>query len=357
MHGGSQSSTSADIYARKDSIDGPLEVISLIESLWYKLYVENYLLLEDPHLRQCFRQRFRLPYDSFPKLADKVSVDPLFERWCGCPSNNKKESPFKLLLLGSLWYLGFRWTFDGIEEFTAVSRDVHRCFLHKFIEFGSILLYNQFVVAPVCVNEAHVNMIEYAKAGFPGGVGSSDCTHIQTDRCEWNLKNNHLEAKSSQTTRTFNLMCNHCRMILHSTRGGPGRLNDMTMVRMDKFISGINDGKVLDDLLFELFAFDDEINVTTQKYKGVYVVVDNGYLDWSCTVPPFFVTNNIGKIRWSRWVESMRKDVECTFGILKGRWRTLKTVLITHLSSRILICIQVPKPSLPVTMIPLFHFH
>ena len=105
------------------------------------------------------------------------------------------------------------------------------------------------------------------------------------------------------------------------------------------------------------FAFDDEINVTTQKYKGVYVVVDNGYLDWSCTVPPFFVTNNIGKIRWSRWVESMRKDVECTFGILKGRWRTLKTVLITHLSSRILICIQVPKPSLPVTMIPLFHFH
>jgi hypothetical protein len=28
--------------------------------------------------------------------------------------------------------------------------------------------------------------------------------------------------------------------------------------------------------------------------------------------------------RWSRWVESVRKDVECTFGILKGRFRILK---------------------------------
>jgi hypothetical protein len=33
---------------------------------------------------------------------------------------------------------------------------------------------------------------------------------------------------------------------------------------------------------------------------------------------------NQRKIRWSQWLESMRKDVECTFGILKGRWRILK---------------------------------
>jgi hypothetical protein len=27
-------------------------------------------------------------------------------------------------------------------------------------------------------------MKEYSEAGFPGCVGSSDCTHIVTDRCE-----------------------------------------------------------------------------------------------------------------------------------------------------------------------------
>jgi hypothetical protein len=95
-------------------------------------------------------------------------------------------------------------------------------------------------------------MREYSQAGFPGCVGSSDCTHIATEKCQFNLKNNHLGAKSSLTTRTFNLTCNHCRRILHSMRGGAGRWNDMTMVRLDSFISGIKDGDVLEDVTFEL---------------------------------------------------------------------------------------------------------
>jgi hypothetical protein len=66
------------------------------------------------------------------------------------------------------------------------------------------------------------------------------------------------------------------------------------------------------------------------KYKGVYLIVDNGYHDWSCTVPPFGVTNDIDEIRWSWWVESMRKDVECTFGILKGRWHVPKAGVRLH---------------------------
>ena len=36
------------------------------------------------------------------------------------------------------------------------------------------------------------------------------------------------------------------------------------------------------------------------------------------------------EIRWSQWLESLRKDVKCTFGILKGRWRILKTGIRLH---------------------------
>ena len=65
-------------------------------------------------------------------------------------------------------------------------------------------------------------------------------------------------------------------------------------------------------------------------YKGVYVIVYNGYLNWSCTVPPFTATSNVDEIRWSKWLESMCKDVKCTFGILKGRWRILKAGVRIH---------------------------
>jgi hypothetical protein len=93
------------------------------------------------------------------------------------------------------------------------------------------------------------------------------------------------------------------------------------MVRLDSFFAGIRDGRVLDNVSFELLALDKKGRIKKLRFSGAYVIVDNGYLDWSCTVPPFRVSNNIDKIRWSKWLESMRKDVECTFGILKGRWR------------------------------------
>ncbi len=60
------------------------------------------------------------------------------------------------------------------------------------------------------------------------------------------------------------------------------------------------------------------------------MIVDNGYLDWSCPVPPYGVTNNIDMIHGSKWLESMQKDVECTFGIMTGRWRRLKSGVRIH---------------------------
>ncbi len=168
-------------------------------------------------------------------------------------------------------------------------------------------------------------MSEFKEAELPGCIRSTDCTYIVTRRCKYNLKNNHLGPKSSHPTRTFNLTCNHRIRILHSMMSGPGRWSDQTMVRLDRLISGIQDSTILEDLEFELLAYDKEDEVIVVKYQGVYIIVDNGYLAWSCTVPSFTVTSNTDNIWWSKWIELMRKDVECTFGILIGQWRILKT--------------------------------
>jgi hypothetical protein len=257
--------------------------------------------------------------------VQQVQLNELFDRWCGSKSNNKKVSLVELLVLGSLRYLGRGWTFDDIEESTAIDKEVHRHFFQVFIRFGSTELYQKWVITPVDLPEANSNMHEYSQAGFPGCVGSCDCTHTVTKRCEYDLKNNHLGANSSLTTRTFNVTCDHHHLILHTTNGGPGRWNDQSMVRLNTFVSGIRDGSVLNDCDFELLARGKDGEVKSLHFLGAYLIVDNGYLNWSCTVPPFGVTNDIDEIRWSKWLESMRKDVECTFGVLKSRWRILKS--------------------------------
>jgi hypothetical protein len=99
------------------------------------------------------------------------------------------SSPIELLVFGSLRYLGRGWTFDDIEEQTAIisRRDVHRSFFHAFIDYCSTSLYSRFVLTPVHLPEARSNMREYEVAGFPGCVGSTDCTHVTTERCEYRL--------------------------------------------------------------------------------------------------------------------------------------------------------------------------
>jgi hypothetical protein len=184
-----------------------------------------------------FHERFRLPYPNFLQLVVSVSKSKRFDRWCGHKWNNKQALLIELLVLRSLRYLGCGWTFDDVEENTAISKEVHRTFFRRFVEFGSTVLYEKYILTPVFVNEAKTHMREFKEAGFPGCVGSSDATHITTDRCEYNLKNNHLGPKSSLTARSYNICVNHHRRILHSTPGGPARWNDQTMVRFDRFIT------------------------------------------------------------------------------------------------------------------------
>ena len=83
-------------------------------------------------------------------------------------------------------------------------------------------------------------------------------------------------------------------------------------------------------------AFDEMLHIKLKRgrkddvaedvmIKGAYVIVDNKYLRWPATIPPMKDTCNRLEICFSQWLEALRKDVECTFGILKGCLRVLKT--------------------------------
>ena len=246
--------------------DGELERIKPTESFWYLYYVQNPLLEDDRFVKK-FRNRFRLPYDQYCELVENCKQSPLFRRWISCDATKRQATPIDLLVLGALRYLGRGWTFDDIEEATAVSKEVHRVFFKQFTEYGSTDLYEKYVIFPTNFEEAKRHMKEFTVAGIPGALGSCDATHVTTWQCEYNLRNNHLGGKSSSTTRSYNMTVNHRRRILHSTRGGPGRWNDKTMVLFYRFVRGIKDGHHLNDVEFELLERRNGEIVTVENIK------------------------------------------------------------------------------------------
>eukprot|EP00797_Seminavis_robusta_P020115 Sro3065_g343090.1 Plant transposon protein (509) ;mRNA; r:3511-5037 len=297
------------------------------QTIWYLMYVVS-PTLDSAKWHKKFRRRFRMPYSEWLELLEQCQQDHRFKRWMSKDAVGLQSSPLELMILGALRYLGRGLTFDDLEEYTAINEETHRQFLHAFIDFGAKVLYPLHVKMPTTKEEFHPHQREFAVGGMPGAGFSSDGTNVVMWRCSHNLKQANMGFKQSNPARTYNLTCNHRRLILHTTEGHPSRWNDKTLAHFDQFLNQLHEGRILQDVGFGLFSWEGEIGKSRlehTRYKGAWGLVDNGYHRWSCTQAPGKHDLLRSEQRLSEWMESFRKDAECCFGILKGRWRVLKT--------------------------------
>jgi hypothetical protein len=81
---------------------------------------------------------------------------------------------------------------------------------------------------------------------------------------------------------------------------------------------------------------------TPKKVHGLYLITDNGYHRWWCLIPPMTIVTDEDEVRWSKHLESVRKDVECAFGSLKVWFKILKVLLmycdIEHIDNVFFLC-------------------
>ena len=302
--------------------DGSLRELRPEDTIWYLIYVSN--PPNSDRMLKLFRNRFRIPYSYFIDLANEISNHDLFSRWRCKDAVGTSPSNIKLLLLGSLRYLGRSWTFDDVSESNGISREVNRVFFLHFIEYGTTVLYKKHVIdAAKSLNISEQESL-FRLAGFNGCIGSADATHVIMLKCASWASLSHKGFKLNLPARSYNLTVSHTKQILCSTTGHPSTWNDKTLVLFDPLLSGVHEGDLYNNFEFCLFEKNDSNEIVEVKYKGVWFMVDNGYLNWSCTVPPVKNAMSYQTIRFSEWLESMRKDVECTFGILKQRFSILR---------------------------------
>ena len=302
--------------------DGSMRNLTFKDSTWYNLYINSQ---QDSNRKlKKFRQRFRLPYSEYLKMIEELKQNSHFLRWMKKDCIGNDPSDIRLLLLGTLRYMGRGLTFDDIEEYSFISAEVHRNFFEAFLEYGSSVLYKKYVIDPATKSE--ISMFEkiFALAGFNGAIGSSDGTHVGMIQCPSWASIGHCGHKLAIPSRNYNATVTHSHQILGTTCGHPGSWNDKTLVMYDDLIRGVKEGEQYSNNEFKLFELDKNQKEIEVTYQGAWFIVDNGYLDWSCTVPPMKDPITYQQIRFSEWLESIRKDIECTFGSLKKRFAILK---------------------------------
>lgn len=160
---------------------------------------------------------------------------------------------------------------------------------------------------------------DYQLRYLPGAGGSVNVVHCKWSNCAAGDKVRST-GKEKYPTIAFQCISNIYKRVLGVAPAQYGTRNDMHIVRLDPTVKKIRTEWYKD---IQWDCFDAEGNLHQQQ--GIYLICDGGYLRWRtliCPYPHEHVASRKG--HFSTNLESVRKDVECTFGILKKRWRILE---------------------------------
>ncbi len=137
--------------------------------------------------------------------------------------------------------------------------------------------------------------------------------------------------KEGYPTLSFQVVVDHARKINHVSVSGFGTMNDINMCQIDIIVrnddNGFLDSRGINRNMYkdvEFTVYDN--NGQPVVIKGAYLITDGGYETLSIFVNPNIARSDRSAIVWAEFIDAVRKDVECTFGILKNRFHILQGI-------------------------------
>ena len=131
---------------------------------------------------------------------------------------------------------------------------------------------------------------------------------------------NRAKGKEGYPTLGFQCITDFNRRVMAIYGPQFGSRNDKDIVKHDVNVRAIRKKRLFTNTTWQYYDGDGNV----QSERGMYLICDNGYLLWPTSICPYSKANNATPEGFfSTNLESVRKDVECTFGILKKRWKVL----------------------------------
>ena len=272
------------------------------------------------------RTVFRVPYRLFTKIVKDLSEhNAAF--WVQRPNAAGRVGvSTEMKVLAALKVLGHGSSAASLEaEFQIGEALALRC-LNNFVD-DVLALYEDDVFSTLKDAKKLKDSMKrsFEKHRVPGYVGSLDCVHVVWTMCPIAIQGSH---KGRYKFPTFNneASCDSSLRFLHFYAGAPGNLNDLSVLRQGSFVS----------LLKQLPKVD--IVVGGSSFNFPFFFTDGIYPPWAVLVKAPRVARSEAEGKFIKKQESVRKDIERAFGILKSRFKILKFGLAFKKSSK---CVKI----------------
>jgi len=273
--------------------------------------VENHPLLMDE-----FKERFRIPHDLFCDFEDEMTTAGVFQK-----RTDSKSVPPRLLLMASFKRIASGAHWATIAECAFVSAPVlRRFFAHKFVPyFASDAYYSKHVHYPKTVDSISATEHAYRAHGLPGCVGSVDVVHMPWDAAPAAINRMFYNGRKGAATYASVVTVDSDCVVLHATDARPSASSDATLTRDDEYHDALHTNALYSDYEYELL----DASGNTVATKGVYTICDCT-LNTHCAMMAAIDAPTEEEMAWNERVESVSKDVETCFELLKKRFQILR---------------------------------
>lgn len=265
-----------------------------------------------------FRRRFRLPREVFDSICERIEgKDPFILKE---DALGKKGIWPLVKVTACLRYLAYGDAFDREDENLRIGEStLHKLtedFCKMFVcEFGP-----QFLNRPPTFEERSNISHVMAEKGFPGCIASWDCKHFNWQNCPMRWAGQHQgHAEGGKKTLILEAIADHRKYIWQLNFGEAGSLNDLNVLDGSSIVGSMLNGTL-------------DLNVQEYTLEGntrdwCYFLVDGIYPEWSIFVNTYSNPAEQDKKSFAARQESVRKDIECAFGIVVQRFHILKRPL------------------------------
>ncbi|CAN0160090.1 unnamed protein product [Ectocarpus sp. 4 AP-2014] len=143
--------------------------------------------------------------------------------------------------------------------------------------------------------------------------------------CPYNQARSYT-GKEGYPTVAYQVTVDHTERVLAATPGFTGSTSDKTIIRYDTAVTKIREDPIYSEKEFAVYEADE----TPFSSRGATCSWTTDTTRWVTLIPPRKYPIDQNDLAFSKRLESVRKDVECFFGIVKGRFRILKLSIPYH---------------------------
>jgi hypothetical protein len=268
-----------------------------------------------------FRSYFRMPLSKVEELTDYFIIRGYLKPARSLMQRSEFRERSELFIMTALYRLGTEASFRTCRALCHISTSEVRLFFDTFLQ-GMHEMREEFISMPKNITQLRRITKYYKVAGLPGCCGSMDVVPVKWSACPTG-DHNRAKGKEGYPSLAFQCVTDFNRRILAVYGPQFGTRNDKEIVKDNPNVHYVRTGWYK-DVLWKYYATDGRVDYD----RGAYLICDNGYLRWPTSICPYSGCENSSlEGYFSTNLESVRKDVECTFGILKKRSQTLNNGL------------------------------